>query len=75
MLILATIYSLFLGAKLMTARIYNADCNGSSHCLDTTAKKLSYTVLSDYVFVSRLCIELGLMFLAMQVVSRLFYRK
>jgi hypothetical protein len=61
--------------QLMLARTYDAECNGVVTCMNTQGRSPINIVLADLIFVSRICIELGLIFLVVQLASKAVLRK
>ncbi len=59
----------------MLLRTYNARCNGVVTCMNVEGRDPIYIVIADLIFVSRVCIELGLIFLVVQLVGRAVQRK
>ena len=54
---------------------YWADCNYNDACFRSEQRNIGIIVLSDLAYVSRLFVELGLIFLAVQLVSKVTLRR
>lgn len=74
LLVLVVTYLLLFVISVLVARLYNAECAGVASCMNTFDKVVIYRVISDLVFVSRICIELGFIFLVVQLFGKLFRR-
>lgn len=75
LMIFVTIFFALRAPQFILERTYGNECNGSIACMNAKARNPVNTVLSDLVFISRICIELGLIFLVMQIVYKVFSRK
>lgn len=75
LLVFVALYVILFVAKVFLERLYFAECEGVIVCMNAIGRNVVYTVLSDLAFVSRVCIELCFIFLATQLISRIFYRK
>ena len=62
--------------QLTLLRIYNAECNGVVTCMNAQMNENLFigTVLGDLTLVTRILIELGLIFVVIQLVGRAFHR-
>lgn len=73
--ILVAVFLILRIPHLFLVRTYNAECNGAVTCMNGKGREPINILLNDLIFVSRVCIELGLIFLVIQLVGKVVLRK